>query len=142
MAGGHGRRPSPRGAGPSQRQLRVGELIRALLAELLARGEIVDEAVQDRSITVTEVRVSPDLKHATAFVAPLGGGDPQGVVGGLTRARRFIRGEIAHRLTLRYAPDIEFRADTSFDEAARIDRLLRSDPVRRDIEGPDTDEEG
>jgi ribosome-binding factor A len=114
--------------------LRVGELIRHKLAEMLARGEIHDDVLASHVITISEVRMSPDLKLATAFVMPLGGKDTAPVIEALDRHRRFIRGEIAHTLDLRSAPDIRFRSDASFEEATRIDRLLHSPAVRRDIE--------
>ncbi|NWG45294.1 MAG: 30S ribosome-binding factor RbfA [Alphaproteobacteria bacterium] len=134
MSRQHGR---SRGSAPSQRQLRVGELVRAILSELLMRGEVEDEGLAGVSVTVTEVRVSPDLKHATAFVAPLGGGDPAPVVAALTRARRFLRGEVGHRLDLKFTPEITFRPDTSFDQASRIDALLAEAHRRPRGEEPD-----
>jgi ribosome-binding factor A len=121
-------------SGPSQRQLRVGELIRHKLAEMLTRGEIHDDVLAEHVVTIPEVRLSPDLKLATVYVMPLGGSDVKPVIEALTRNRRYIRGEIAHTLDLRYAPDIRFREDESFEEATRIDRLLDSEKVRRDIE--------
>ena len=120
--------------GPSQRQLRVGELIRHKLAEMLARGEIHDDVLASHVITISEVRMSPDLKLATAYVMPLGGKDIAPVIAALNRHSRFIRGEIAHEVNLRSAPEIRFREDETFEEASRIDRLLHSDKVRRDVE--------
>ncbi|MCO5090467.1 30S ribosome-binding factor RbfA [Bosea sp. (in: a-proteobacteria)] len=121
-------------SGPSQRQLRVGELIRHALAEMLARGDIHDEVLARHVVTVPEVRLSPDLKLATAYVMPLGGEDIAPVIKALDGHKRYIRGEIAHRVNLKYAPDIRFRADESFAEAERIDALLDSDAVRRDTQ--------
>jgi ribosome-binding factor A len=123
----HKSRPDA-GAGPSQRMLRVGELIRHKLAELLARGEIHDDVIASHVITIPEVRMSPDLKLATIYVMPLGGQDVKPVLEALTRNARFIRGEIARTVNLKFAPEIRFRYDETFEEAARIDRLL--DDVR------------
>ncbi len=120
--------------GPSQRQLRVGELIRHKLAEMLARGEIYDDVLASHVVTISEVRMSPDLKLATAYVMPLGGKDIAPVIEALTRHARFIRGEIAHTVDLRSAPQVRFREDETFEEVSRIDRLLHSDKVRRDVE--------
>jgi ribosome-binding factor A len=126
---------------PSQRQLRVGELIRHELAAMLARGDIHDDVLASHVISITQVRLSPDLKLATAYVMPLGGQDEKPVLAALEDKRRFIRGEIARRVDLKYAPDIRFRRDETFDEAMRIDRLLHSDKVRRDlIQKPDDGE--
>ena len=119
-------------SGPSQRQLRIGEVIRHALADMLARGDIHDEVLAKHVITVPEVRLSTDLKLATCFVMPLGGGDVKPVLKALNDHKRYIRGEIAHRVNLKYAPDIRFRQDESFAEAARIDALLDSDKVRQD----------
>lgn len=119
-------------SGPSQRQLRVGELIRHALAEMLARGDIHDDVLAKHVITVPEVRLSPDLKLATAYIMPLGGSDIAPVLKALDGHKRYIRGEIAHRVNLKYAPDIRFRQDESFSEAERIDALLDSETVRRD----------
>ncbi len=121
-------------APPSQRQLRVGELIRHKLAEMLARGEIHDDVVAGHVITVPEVRLSPDLKLATAYIVPLGGADTDAVIEALNRNKRFIRGELAHAVNLKFAPDIRFRRDETFEEASRIDALLASPKVRQDVE--------
>ncbi len=112
------------GKSPSQRQLRVGEELRHVLAALLERGELRDPGLKGASVTVTEVRISPDLRNATAFVLPLGGGDATAVVAALTRARPFLRRRLARDVKLRYAPDISFQADTSFDSAVHIEALL------------------
>ncbi|HRN87935.1 30S ribosome-binding factor RbfA [Hyphomicrobium sp.] len=122
------------GKGPSQRQLRVGELVRHKLAEMLARGEIHDDVLASHVVTISEVRMSPDLKLATAYVMPLGGKDTKTVIEALTRNSRFIRGEVAHTLDLRSAPDVRFREDETFEEVRRIDQLLHSERVRRDVE--------
>jgi len=127
---------------PSQRQLRVGEEVRHVIAHALERGEIRDPAVKGVAITVTEVRVSPDLKNATAFVVPLGGGDSARIVEALNRASGFLRGWVAKHVQLRHVPRIGFAADVSFDEAARIDRVLRDPHVARDIVHDDDPESG
>lgn len=117
--------PSHSSKAPSQRQLRVGEELRHALVQVLERGDIRDPDVAGVTVTVTEVRVSPDLKNASAFVIPLGGAETDRVVAGLNRARPFVRREIARMVQLRYAPDIKFVRDDSFDEAGRIDALLK-----------------
>lgn len=119
---------------PSQRQLRVGELIRHALSDALARGETRDPALDGVVITVPEVRMSPDLKIATVYVMPLGGGNREGLVKALARDAKILRREIAGRVSLKYMPELRFRIDETFDEAARIDRLLDSDVVRRDLD--------
>jgi ribosome-binding factor A len=120
---------------PGQRQLRVGELVRHALAEILARGELREPALEGVIVTVPEVRLSPDLKVATAYVMPLGGQNAEGVVAALELHRKFLRGEVARRVNMKFAADLRFRVDTSFAEGSRIDALLRSDPiVRHDIE--------
>jgi ribosome-binding factor A len=124
----------PQTSGPSQRQLRVGELVRHALAEILSRGEVVDEVLASHVITVPEVRMSPDLRLATVYVMPLGGKDTAPVIEALNRNRKFLRGEIAHRINLRFAPEIRFRADETFEEASRIEKLLHSDKVKADLE--------
>ena len=129
---------------PSQRQLRVGELIRHAVAELLARGEIMDDEVSRLMITVPEVRVSPDLRNATVYITPLGGGDHKVAEKAMARHARFIRGQVAHKINLRFAPELTFRYDDRFDESAHIDALLHSPDVARDLERPqaDADDDG
>jgi ribosome-binding factor A len=117
----------------SQRQLRAGELVRHALAELLARGEVHDPVIQGHMITVPEVRMTADLRLATIFVMPLGGRDENEVLAALNRNKRYLRGEIARRINLKFAPDIRFRIDERFDEAERIENLLRSPQVSRDL---------
>ena len=125
---------SHRGAGaPSQRQLRAGELVRRALAEIVARGTIRDPELVDRSFTVTEVRVSPDLRHATCFVAPLGHGDAAALAEALTRVRAYLRGQLSKEVTFKFMPDLSFEPDTSFDNAEAIDRLLHKPEVARDL---------
>ena len=121
-------------SGPSQRVLRVGELVRHALSELLSRGEVHDPVIENHLITIPEVRMSPDLRLATIYVMPLGGRDTGPVIEALDRNKRFLRGEIARRVNLKFAPDIRFQIDERFDEAERIEKLLRTPEVRRDIE--------
>ena len=127
-------------AGPSQRALRVGELVRHAVAEMLSRGDVHDPVLEGRLVTVPEVRMSPDLRLATIYVMPLGGKDGNEVVEALDRNKRYLRGEIAHRVNLKFAPDIRFRLDERFDEAERIGKLLRTPEVKRDLES-DKDEQ-
>lgn len=122
--------------GPSQRQLRVGELIRHELASMLSRAEIHDDVLARHVISVTQVRLSPDLKLATCYVMPLGGQDEKPVIAALETHKRYLRGEIAHRVNLKFAPELRFRRDETFDEALRIDRLLYSEKVRQDLVNP------
>lgn len=122
-------------APPGQRQLRVGELIRHALADILLHGEIHDPALEGVVVTVPEVRMTPDLKLATVFLIPLGGKGADTLVETFERNKRYLRGEIAHRINLRYAPDLRFRLDTSFDEGDKIDALLRAPAIKRDLPG-------
>jgi ribosome-binding factor A len=122
-------------SGGSQRQLRVGELIRHELADMLTRGDIHDPVIQAHLITVPEVRMSPDLRLATIYVMPLGGHDVEKVIEALDRNKRYVRGEIGRRVNLKFAPEIRFRADERFDEAERIEKLLRTPAVQRDLDG-------
>lgn len=120
---------------PSQRQLRVAEEIRHVLAGVFARGEIRDPDLAGEHITVAEVRISPDLKHATVFVSRLGRSDIAEKLPALRRCAAFLRGQVAHALRLRYAPELHFQADTSVDYAMHIDALLRAPEVKRDLDG-------
>jgi ribosome-binding factor A len=126
-----------RSGGASQRQLRVGELIRHAIAEILQRGEIHDPELEQAVITVPEVRMTPDLRVATVYVMPLGGKDAAKLVAAFERNSRYLRGEVAHRVNLRYAPELRFRLDESFAEGDKIDALLRSPEVKRDLDGKD-----
>ena len=119
--------------GPSQRQLRVGEEIRHLLAELLERGNMRDPDLRDATITVTSVDISPDLRNATAYVMPLGGADKDRLLGALKRAAPWFRGRVSEKAGLRSAPEIRFAIDQTFDEADKIGALLRRPDVARDI---------
>lgn len=120
--------------GGSQRQLRVGELVRHAIADLLMRGEVHDPVIEGHLITIPEVRMSPDLRLATVYVMPLAGRDTDDVIDAFERNKKFLRGEIAHQINLKFAPDLRFRADDRFEEAERIERLLRSAAVKRDLE--------
>jgi ribosome-binding factor A len=122
------------GKAPSQRQLKVGELIRHALADIFSRGEVLDEVITRHSLTVPEVRMSPDLKIATAFVLPLGGEEADEVIAHLNQHKRFLRGEVAKRVSLKFMPELRFKADTSFERSARIDELLASPKVARDLD--------
>jgi len=125
--------------GGSQRQLRVGETVRHAVAEILAQGDVHDPDLEGHIITVPEVRMSPDLKLATVYVMPLGGEDTDVVITALNRNKKFLRGEVAHRVNLKFSPDLRFRVDDRFDEAERIEKLLRTPEVQRDL-APDSDE--
>ena len=131
----HQQRGSGKAAGPenSQRQLRVGELVRHAVSEILSQGNVHDPALEGHIITVPEVRMSPDLRLATVYVMPLGGRGTDEVVEGLERNKKFLRGEVARRINLKFAPDIRFRVDERFDEAERIEKLLRTPAVQRDL---------
>ncbi len=136
-------KPDHRGkpTGPSQRMLRVGELVRHALAGIFTRGEVEDPALAGAVITVPEVRMSSDLKLASAYVMPLGGERAAEIVEALNRHQRFIRGRLAPELELKFAPEVRFFVDDTFDEFGRIDALLRSDRVQRDL-GPDPADDG
>jgi ribosome-binding factor A len=125
---------------PSQRQLRVGELIRHAMAEMLTRGDIHDPVLENHLVTIPEVRMTADLRQATIYVMPLGGRDVKEVIEALNNNRKFLRGEIAHRVNLKFAPEIRFRVDERFDEAERIEKILRTPRVRRDIENTSDDD--
>src|ERR1700682_1082662 len=128
--------------GGSQRQLRVGETVRHALAEILVSGSVHDPDLEGHIITVPEVRMSPDLKLATVYVMPIGGRDTENVIAALERNKKFLRGEVARRVNLKFAPDIRFRVDDRFDEAERIEKLLRTPAVQRDLApaSPDSEE--
>ncbi|MBZ9844390.1 30S ribosome-binding factor RbfA [Mesorhizobium sp. B2-9-1] len=132
-------------SGPSQRMLRVGEQVRHALSETLQRGEIIDPVIENSVVSVSEVRMSPDLKIATAFVSPLGAGDDGAVIEALNRHAKFIRGRVSGALRqMKYMPEFRFRLDTSFDNFAKINELLKSPEVARDLgddKNNDKDEE-
>jgi ribosome-binding factor A len=121
--------------GATQRQLRVGELIRHELAAMLTRGEVHDPVIETHMITVPEVRMTADLRLATIYIMPLGGRDEKEVLDALERNKRYLRGEIGRRVNLKFAPEIRFRIDKRFDEAERIEKLLRTPVVQRDLAG-------
>jgi ribosome-binding factor A len=123
--------------GPSQRQLRVAEEIRHVLAGVFARHELRDPELANVLITVTEVRIGPDLKHAIAFVARLGRSDVDALLPALKRATPFLRGQVAHSLRLKFAPDLTFQPDTALEYATKIDRLLHMPEVARDLGSQD-----
>ncbi len=119
---------------PSQRQLRVGELVRHALADVLTRASVRDQDLDGVLVTVAEVRLTPDLRHAVAFVSLMGNDDPKKIVEALNRNARFFRGQVAPALRqMRNIPDLQFRIDSRFDDDSRIDALLRSGPVARDL---------
>ena len=129
-------------SGPSQRQLRVGEQVRHALSETLQRGEIIDPLIETTVISISEVRMSPDLKIATAFVSPLGAKDPDAVVEALNKHAKFVRGRVSHALRqMKYMPEFRFRLDTSFDNFTRINELLKSPEVARDLDADDKEDE-
>src|SRR5512139_2868265 len=127
--------------GGSQRQLRVGEAVRHAMADILAHGSAHDADLEGHIITVPEVRMSPDLKLATIYVMPLGGRDTERVIAALEHNKRFLRGEVARHVNLKFAPDLRFRVDERFDEAERIEKLLRTPEVRRDLSPRKDDDE-
>jgi ribosome-binding factor A len=133
----HHREQTP---GGSQRQLRVGELVRHALADMLTRGDVHDPVIEGHLITVPEVRMSPDLRLATIYIMPMGGRDTDAVIAAFERHKKFLRGEIAHRINLKFAPDIRFRIDDRFEEAERIEKLLHSPEVARDLKKENDDE--
>jgi len=143
------RRPAPKPtgraaqAGPSQRQLRAGELVRHALVEILRAEDLADPDLAGVSVTVTEVRMSPDLRNATCFVEPLGGTQAGQVVAALNRSSKFVRGKLGHAIDLKFTPELKFIHDESFDEVARIGRLFDDPKVRQDLgagEAPDDDD--
>ncbi|HWF00104.1 MAG TPA: 30S ribosome-binding factor RbfA [Caulobacteraceae bacterium] len=137
----HSRRGGRGPVGPSQRQLRAGELVRHALADILRHETFTDPALQDAPVTVSEVRMSPDLKHAICFVEPLGGVRAPEVIEALNRSSKFLRGRLGHAIELKFTPDLKFVHDESFEVAARIDALLDDPRVRRDVQaGPDAGE--
>src|ERR1700748_2672311 len=134
-----GRHDGP--TGPSQRQLRVGEALRHALAEVLARNEIRDPDLDGVSVTVTQVKPSPDMRYASVYCEPLGGQNGKEIVAALNRHKGFLRGEMGHRLTMKFTPDLRFVEDESFAEAQKIEDILKSERVSRDIAAGDEDGE-
>jgi ribosome-binding factor A len=129
------RRTSGAARGPSQRQLRAGELVRHALVDILREEDVEDPALKGVSVTITEVRMSPDLKHALCFAEPLGGAHAPEVTAALNRVARFLRGRLGHSIDLRFTPQLKFVHDESFDAADKMSRLLSDPRVRRDVEG-------
>lgn len=127
-------------SGPSQRSLRVGELVRHALAAMFARGDVDDDALRGTVITVPEVRMSPDLKIANAYIMPLGGQHAVEIVAALNRHAKYVRGRVAPQINMKFAPEVRFHVDDTFEEASRIDGLLRSDKVQRDLDDEDGSE--
>lgn len=125
---------APRDRGPSQRQLRVGETVRRSLSEILARGEHHEPDLENVPVTVSEVRISPDMRQATAYVMPLGGRDAEKVLAALTRARGELRRLVGRQLTMKYTPELRFELDPTFDRMDETRRMLSDDRVRRDLE--------
>lgn len=121
------------GGEPSQRMLRVAELIRHAMSDLLSRGDIVDPVLETHVVTVPQVRMSPDLKLATVYIMPLGGQNGDVVIAALDKHKKYLRSEVARRVNMKFAPEIRFRMDTGFESAARIDALLDSPQVKRDL---------
>ena len=133
---------TPRGdPGPSQRQLRVGEALRHALAEVLTRNDIRDPELEGVSVTITQVKPSPDMRYATVYCEPLGGGNADEVIAALNRHKGFLRGEMGHRIATKFTPDLRFVEDQSFAEAQKIETILKSERVRTDLEKPDQDED-
>jgi ribosome-binding factor A len=128
--------------GPSQRQLRAGELVRHALVEILREEELQDPALAGVSVTVTEVRLSPDLRHAVCFIVPLGGEHAAEVAAGMNRVSKFLRGRLGHAVLLKFTPDLKFVYDDSFDEAARMTRLFDDPKVRQDLQAPTGEDAG
>lgn len=130
------------GSGPSQRQLRVGEQVRHALSDVLQRGEVRDDLIEATVISISEVRMSPDLKIATAYISPLGASDNQAIIKALAKNAKFIRGRVSGALRqMKYMPEFRFRLDTSYDNMSRIDALLRSPEVARDLNAEDEEKE-
>jgi ribosome-binding factor A len=130
------------GSAPSQRMLRVAELVRHAMARMLSRGEINDPVIEKHVVTVSRVKMSPDLKLATVYVMPLGGKDEPEVIAALDRHKKFLRGEISHEVNLKFAPEVRFRIDDTFDTVSKIDAILNSEKVKRDLFPRDDGEEG
>ncbi len=135
-----GRNDGP--SGPSQRQLRVGEALRHALAEVLRENDIRDPELAGVSVTVTQVKPSPDMRYATVYCEPLGGQNAKQIVAALNRHKGFLRGEMGRLLTMKFTPDLRFVEDESFAEALKIDTILRSERVSRDIAADDEEEDG
>ena len=133
--------PRERGTGPSQRQLRVGEMLRHALADVIRRDEIRDPELAGVSVTITQVKPSPDMRYATVYCEPLGGKNGKAIVAALNRHKGFLRGEMGHRIAMKFTPDLRFVEDQSFAEAEKIETILKSPEVQRDLATPDDDQD-
>ncbi|MBV9904406.1 MAG: 30S ribosome-binding factor RbfA [Alphaproteobacteria bacterium] len=127
--------------GPTQRQLRVGEMLRHALADVLRRGDIRDPDLAGVSVTITQVKPSPDMRHATVFCEPLGGKNAKQVIAALNKHKGFLRGELGHSITMKFTPDLRFVEDESFAEAEKIETILKSSRVQQDLAQPDSDDD-
>jgi ribosome-binding factor A len=127
--------------GPSQRQLRVGELLRHALVDIITRGSLRDPALADVSITISEVRVDADLRRAIVFCSPLGGDNTDEILAALNKSRSFLRGQVSRAIDIKHTPELNFMLDVSYEAAAHIDELLRSDRVARDLDHREDDVE-
>ena len=134
-----GRNDGP--GGPSQRQLRVGEALRHAIAEVLRDNDIHDADLEGVSVTITQVKPSPDMRYATVYCEPLGGGNAQTIIAALNRHKGFVRGEMGHKIAMKFTPELRFVEDESFAEAMKIETILRSPQVQRDLTAPGEDEE-
>jgi len=130
----------PKNRAPNQRQLRVGELLRHALVEILTRGTVRDPVLADVSITISEVRLDSDLRKAMVFCSPLGGQNTDEIITALNRCGPFLRGQVARAIEIKHTPELAFVLDRSYDAASHIDELLRSDRVARDLNRPDDDD--
>jgi ribosome-binding factor A len=126
--------------GPTQRQLRVGEMLRHALAEVLRENDIRDPDLDGVSVTITQIKPSPDMRYATVYCEPLGGGNAKQIIAALNRHKGFLRGEMGHRITMKFTPDLRFVEDESFAEAQKIETILKSPEVQRDLAASDDDE--
>lgn len=138
---GRNKPSSGQGHGPSQRQLRVGEMLRHALSEILQRGDISDPILEKVPVTIPEVRAMPDLRQVIVYVMPLGGLHAEEVIEALNRNRKFIRGGLARRVNLKYMPDLKFELDRSFDTAGHVDKILRRPDVARDLVDRESDDD-
>jgi ribosome-binding factor A len=132
-------RHNEKSEGPSVRVLRVGEQVRHILSEILQRGDVHDDVLAKHPVSITEVRMSPDLRHATVFVKPLLGRDEEAVIKALRTNTAYLQREVAHRIRMKYAAKLKFLPDESFDEASHIEKLLRDPKVARDLGEPEVD---
>ena len=139
--GGRATRGDTAQNGPTQRQLRVGEMLRHALAEVLRENDIRDPDLDGVSVTITQIKPSPDMRYATVYCEPLGGGNAKQIIGALNRHKGFLRGEMGHRITMKFTPDLRFVEDESFAEAQKIEDILKSDRVSRDLAATHDDEE-